>query len=94
MASQMCPRTHDTWGDLSPKERTWANWKATYTQAYNKALIRKKSTIGTPQFDSADLTLTVHSSKQAHVTRHTSNATQNRCAIPVPKRAMHTYALI
>ncbi len=39
MASQMYPRTDDTWNDLSLKERTWAKWKTKYTHAYNKALM-------------------------------------------------------
>ena len=64
MASQQYPRTDDVWDDLSPKERTWTKWKTTYTQAYNKALIRKKSTAGTPQFGSAQLTPIVHDSSQ------------------------------
>ena len=64
MASQQYHRTDDVWDDLSPKERTWAKWKTTYTQAYNKALIRKKSTADAPQFGSAHLTPVVHDSSQ------------------------------
>ncbi len=86
MASQLYPRTDDAWDDLSPKERTWAKWKTTYTQAYNKALIRKKSTAGTPQFGSAHLTPIVHDSSQhaPHQHCYTENEYSNTLDQPHP----------
>ena len=86
MASQTYPRTDDAWDDLSPKEKTWAKWKTTYTQAYNKALIRKKNTVGTPQFGSAHLTPTVLGS-----TQHSNTHNQPH---PAPHPYDHTASVV
>ncbi len=91
MASQLYPRTDDAWDDLSPKERTWAKWKTTYTQAYNKALIRKKGTTGTPQFGNAHLTPIVHDSLQHAPHQHYNTDTEFSTTLDQPHPAPPPY---
>ncbi len=91
MASQLYPRTDDAWDDLSPKERTWAKWKTTYTQAYNKALIRKNGTIGTPQFGNAHLTPIVHDSVQHAPHQHCNTDTEFSTTLEPPHPAPPPY---
>jgi len=80
MASQMYPRTDDAWDDLSPSEKTWKKWKTTYTQAYNKSLIPKKSTVGTPQFGSPHLSPSEFSSTQ-HTPHQYSENNETTCIL-------------
>jgi len=91
MASQMYPRTDDAWDDLSPSEKTWTKWKTTYTQAYNKSLIRKKSTVGTPQFGSAHLSPSGFSSTQHTPHQHYNTTTEYSSTQHAPYHTPHLY---
>jgi hypothetical protein len=47
------PRTTDAWEDLDPKDKTWSNWKDTYSKAFVKQELRLKAAGDGDRFGSA-----------------------------------------